>query len=191
VSALATAALPLRIHRPRIAVRLQPVQASVRPAGTENAAAIHALIEDHSSEGRLLPRSATEIAAHLDRFVVATVSGRLVGCVDLAPLSGGTAEIRSLVVAEHARSNGLGRRLLSAAIARAHHVGFDQLCAFTHSPSYFVQAGFSLVPHTWIPEKIGRDCRSCTSFGRCGQSALLLPLGRGTSRSVPHGSLND
>jgi hypothetical protein len=32
------------------------------------------------------------------------------------------------------------------------------------------------VPHTWVPEKIARDCTSCALFRRCGQHALVLPL---------------
>jgi hypothetical protein len=36
--------------------------------------------------------------------------------------------------------------------------------------------GFSIVPHTWVPEKIARDCTTCSQFRRCGQHALVLPL---------------
>jgi hypothetical protein len=36
--------------------------------------------------------------------------------------------------------------------------------------------GFSIVPHTWVPEKIARDCTSCSQFRRCGQQALVLCL---------------
>jgi len=56
--------------------------------------------------------------------------------------------------------------------------GFETLCAFTHSPEYFVRMGFSIVPHTWLPEKIETDCRSCAQFRHCGQYAVLLPLFR-------------
>jgi hypothetical protein len=41
---------------------------------------------------------------------------------------------------------------------------------------FFVQLGFSLVPHQWIPEKIRVDCASCALFRQCGQSAVLLTL---------------
>jgi hypothetical protein len=43
-----------------------------------------------------------------------------------------------------------------------------------------VQAGFSIVPHAWLPAKIERDCRSCSLFRTCGQYAVVLNLdGRG------------
>ena len=165
-----------------------PASVVVRSAVTEDAAAIHTLIVKHAAEGRLLPRSVDEIAAHIDRFVVATVaderraadlvrsSAHVIGCADLAPLSSSLAEVRSLVVDSSVRATGVGRRLLGELIVRARKTGFDALCAFTHAPAYFVQSGFSLVPHAWLPEKIDRDCRGCSLFRRCGQSAVVLPL---------------
>jgi N-acetylglutamate synthase-like GNAT family acetyltransferase len=160
----------------------------IRSAVAADATAIHTLIVDHTLEGRLLPRSVDDIALHIDRFVVATLvddrrgpelvrlAAKVVGCADLVPLSSSLAEVRSLVVDRSARANGIGRRLMSELAARARATGFDALCAFTHAPAYFVQGGFSLVPHAWLPEKVERDCRSCSSFRRCGQSAVLLPL---------------
>ena len=54
--------------------------------------------------------------------------------------------------------------------------GFRTLCAFTSARGFFVQMGFSLVPHSWLPEKIQADCRACARFRSCGQYALMLPL---------------
>jgi hypothetical protein len=53
------------------------------------------------------------------------------------------------------------------------------LCAFTHQPSHFVRLGFSIVPHVWVPEKIARDCVSCSLFRQCGQYAVSLQLRAG------------
>ena len=99
-----------------------------------------------------------------------------------APLSRTVAEIRSLVVSEDARSTGIGRRMIDALLARANAAGFERVCAFTHAPSYFVQLGFSIVPHDWLPEKISTNCGTCAQFRTCGQWAVMLPL-----RRVLHG----
>ena|SRR5688572_2617482 len=167
---------------------------TLRQATGDDAPAIHELIVSHLAEGRLLPRQLGEIAVHAHRFVVAVDddpgSGRLIGCVDLAPLSRTVAEVRSLVVSEDARSSGIGRRLIDAAVARAGRAGFERLCAFTHAPSYFVQLGFSLVPHEWLPEKIQTDCGTCAMFRRCQQYAVVLPLARATHGCVPLASLH-
>ena len=50
------------------------------------------------------------------------------------------------------------------------------MCAFAHDAGFFVRLGFSIVPHTWVPEKIAHDCVACPLFRSCGQRALILPL---------------
>lgn len=149
---------------------------TLRAATADDAPAIHALITNHLDEGHLLPRQTGEIAVHASRFIVVEDEGEIVGCADLAPLSRTVAEIRSLIVSAHVRSNGVGRRLIDALIARSRASGFEKLCAFTHAPSYFVRRGFSLVPHEWLPEKIRTDCGSCALFRKCGQYAVMLPF---------------
>jgi amino-acid N-acetyltransferase len=153
-----------------------PARVAVRSATAADVPAVHQLILHHAVEGRLLARSLDEVALHVDRFVVAAAGNRVVGCADLAPLSASVGEVRSLVVDSTARTGGIGRTLLDQLTARAERAGCAMLCAFTHSPAYFVRAGFSIVPHAWVPEKIDRDCRSCSLFRRCGQYAVALPL---------------
>ena len=162
----------------------------LRTATVADAEAIHALIEEYRGGGHLLPRTLDEIRAHAHRFVVAAVDGDVIGCADLAPLSRTVAEVRSLVVAAAARRTGLGRELVDDLVRRAGAAGFDRLCAFTHAPSYFVELGFSIVPHVWLPEKIQADCRSCPEFRQCGQYAVMLPLARSRHTCVPLASLH-
>jgi len=59
---------------------------------------------------------------------------------------------------------------------RARVRGFEALCAFTHQPAYFARLDFSIVPHTWLPEKISADCSVCPLFRRCGQYAMLVEV---------------
>jgi len=128
-------------------------------------------------EGRLLPRQLTELEVHIDRFVVA-VDGRgaIVGCGELAPLSHTVAEVRSLVVTGTRRGSGVGRRIVNELRERAKRDGYDDLCVFAHQPAYFAHMGFSIVPHTWLPEKIQADCYSCALFRQCGQYAMVADL---------------
>ena len=154
------------------------VETTFRVACDADADAIYHLVSGHVAEGRLLPRSRDEIASRVSRFLVAVADGHIVGCADLAPLSRRVAEVRSLVVDDGVRSCGIGRRLVRELEERALAAGFETLTAFTHTPGYFVQLGFSIVPHVWIPEKIEADCRTCPQFRRCGQYAVMLPLVR-------------
>ena len=149
---------------------------TLRTAETTDATHIHALISANLVEGHLLPRTLDELTVHAARFVVATRGRKIVGCAELAPLSARVAEVRSLVVDRDARSLGIGRALVAELQSRARLAGFAELCAFAHDAAYFVRLGFSMVPHTWVPEKIARDCASCALFRRCGQHALVLTL---------------
>lgn len=158
----------------------------MRPAAPGDADAIHALIEANLDEGHLLPRARSEIEARVERFLVAVdAASRLVGCAELAPLSTAVAEVRSLVVHADARHDGVGRRLVDTLVDRAAVHGFERLCAFTHSPGYFMRLGFSLVPHHWVREKIVTDCQGCALFRRCGQQAVMLSLGAAARRRGP------
>lgn len=157
---------------------------SLRPAETADAPALHALIAAHLEEGKLLPRTLEELTVHAPRFVVAvepTAAGdRIVGCAELAPLSSSVAEVRSLVVKDDVRRLGLGEQMVAALAARARNEDYQRLCAFAHEPAFFVRRGFSIVPHTWVPEKIAHDCYSCPLFRNCSQYAVMLDLDRAT-----------
>jgi amino-acid N-acetyltransferase len=183
------AATALRLHRRATALLLEPPprldQIAIRPAVRTDAGAIHALIETHRVDGRLLPRGEDEVAVHAERFTVAVCDGRVLACADLAPLGRDVAEVRSLVVDSSARCLGVGRLLVDALRRQAEAAGFSTLCAFTHVPGYFVARGFSIVPHEWLPEKIQADCRTCAQFRHCGQYAVMLPLTAPRSAWVP------
>ena len=151
----------------------------LRQGTTSDAGAIHALIAANLEIGHLLPRTFDDVEVHAPRFVVAVNGDQVIGCGELAPLSGAVAEVRSLVVDEQWRGQHAGVALVTALADRARELGFVTLCAFTHQPSHFVRLGFSIVPHVWVPEKIAHDCVSCALFRRCGQYAVSLPLRAG------------
>ncbi|MFA5910233.1 MAG: GNAT family N-acetyltransferase [Vicinamibacterales bacterium] len=172
-------------RRATAAKRFQPAKpaTALRAATLADAPALHALIAAHLEEGRLLPRTLDELAAHAARFVVATQGQRIVGCAELAPLSATVAEVRSLVVSREARQSGLGHQMVDELGRRAGREGFTRLCAFAHDPRFFVRLGFSIVPHTWVPEKIAHDCHSCPLFRNCGQYAIVLDVHRAQART--------
>jgi amino-acid N-acetyltransferase len=151
----------------------------LRAARPDDVQAVHRLIADNLEAGHLLPRGIDDLQQHAPRFIVADEDGAIVGCAEVAPLSAGVAEVRSLVVDETHRGQGVGTRLVEQVAAAAAARGFSTLCAFTHEPSRFVRMGFTIVPHIWVPEKISHDCTSCALFRRCGQYAVMLPLREG------------
>jgi N-acetylglutamate synthase-like GNAT family acetyltransferase len=149
---------------------------TLRSAGSSQAPKLHALISASLEEGHLLPRTLGELVVHAERFVVAIRGRRIIGCAELAPLSQHVAEVRSLVVDQGARGSGVGSMLVEELRQRARRGGFDKLAAFTHAPGYFIQMGFSIVPHLWLLEKVLTDCVGCPMFHRCGQYAMVVSL---------------
>jgi amino-acid N-acetyltransferase len=169
---------------------LDPSTIVVRTATADDAAAIHTLVEDHLAEGHLLPRQFSEIVVHAQRFVVAVQDDDVLACAELAPLSRSVAEVRSMVVSREVRGLGVGRRIVNELVRRAEVAGFEKLCAFSHTPGYFVHLGFSIVPHEWLPEKIVTDCHACSQFRRCGQYAVVRALERPRHACVPLAALH-
>ena len=149
----------------------------LRTAVRGDARRIHELIQRNQQAGHLLPRELSELTSRIDRFVVG-VDGRgsIVACGELVPLSSSLAEIRSLVVSEKRRRQGMGHRIVDELKLRARAGGYDDLCVFAHEPAFFAHMGFSIVPHTWLPEKIMADCRMCPLFRRCEQFAMVTDL---------------
>ena len=161
----------------------------IRRARPGDADAIYSLIEKNRERGHLLPRTAAEITARISStasFYVADAGAepqsRLVACAEVARLSRAVAEIRSLVVDEPFRGQGVASKLVSTLHRRAFLDGHDRLCAFSHDPAPFIRLGFSIVPHAWIPEKISADCAGCALFRQCGQHALVLFIARRSSQ---------
>ncbi|MQA29993.1 MAG: GNAT family N-acetyltransferase [Luteitalea sp.] len=160
---------------------------AIRTADPSQAVKLHAIIAANLVEGHLLPRTLAELTTRASGFVIAVRGRKIVGCAELAPLSPQVAEVRSLAVDESARHAGVGTMLVEELRQRARREGFDTLCAFTHVPGYFIQKGFSIVPHLWIPEKIFTDCVKCPHFQRCGQYATVLPLDSSVAEQVDRG----
>lgn len=149
---------------------------TLRTAEASEAKKLHALISANLEEGHLLPRELTELKTHAARFVVAIKGRQIVGCAELAPLSPHVAEVRSLAVDTKARGHHVGVMIVDELRRRAHRNGFEKLCAFTHAPGYFSQMGFSIVPHSWLLEKVFTDCVKCPQFRQCGQYGMEVPL---------------
>jgi amino-acid N-acetyltransferase len=149
---------------------------TLRSATPADARKLHALVSANLEEGHLLPRTLGELAVHAERFVVAVRARRIAGCAELAPLSPHVAEVRSLAVDRNERGEGIGTLLIDEIRRRARREGYEKLCAFTHTPGYFIHQRFSIVPHLWLPEKVFTDCVKCPLFRRCGQYAMVLPL---------------
>src|SRR5262249_59033289 len=86
----------------------------VRKAAMRDIPPILELINGYAAKGVMLPRTEFELSEAIRDFSVVTLDGKLLGCGALHFYSPTIAEIRSLAVHEHAKTHGVGRRLVEA-----------------------------------------------------------------------------
>jgi amino-acid N-acetyltransferase len=149
----------------------------IRRATIADAEQIQRLINHFADQGRLLPRSLSEIYDHLRDFHVYENKDRsIVGVCALHISWEDLAEIRSLAVVTEARNNGIGAQLVEACLEEARQLGVTRVFLLTYIPPYFERAGFRPVDKSTLPHKIWADCIRCVKFPNCDEIAMILDL---------------
>jgi N-acetylglutamate synthase-like GNAT family acetyltransferase len=134
--------------------------ATIRRAHASDAARIAALIEQHVASGTLLPRTPEFIAERAIDFLVATVDGRVVGCVHLEEYSPSLAEVRSIVVDASHQTRGIGTALVVAVERLAATREYRTVFAVSNNDTFFRSRGY--LPRE-IPE-LSRERSEVTRF---------------------------
>ena len=147
----------------------------LRPARLIDAPAITDLLAGFARLGMVRDRTAEDVKRDIGGFIVAVVEGRVVGSVALRIHSPSLYEIASLSVAEGHHGRGLGRRLIQAAVLRAHSRGVRRLFAFTMRVRLFEQLGFRAAPVTDFPQKLATDYGGA-AFAVGHKAAVVLDL---------------
>jgi amino-acid N-acetyltransferase len=136
------------------------------------------MLNHYASQGKLLPRSLSELYTHLrDTFVwVDQETGQIVGCCSLHIVWEDLAEVRSLAVREDQQKRGIGRLLVEACLQEAEQLEISRVFVLTYEIAFFEHMGFSQVDKNIFPQKIWADCLRCPKFPKCDETALLLEL---------------
>ncbi|PWT98120.1 MAG: N-acetylglutamate synthase [Terriglobia bacterium] len=137
---------------------------------------ILALINGYATKGIMLPRTEFEMSEAIRDFTVIESRGEFLGCGALHFYSPTMGEIRSLAVAEAAKSHGAGRRLVEALVAEAEIYELDAVFAFTYVVDFFNKVGFHVVERGVLPLKAWKDCLRCPKFHDCDEVAMLRVL---------------
>ena len=146
--------------------------AQLRPATAHDLVAIETLLGASD-----LP--VVGVAENLDGFVVAEANGEIVGTAAIESCRD-NALLRSVAVAPEWRARGLGRALVTRAIADAEARGVHALYLLTTTAeSYFPKFGFQQVSRSSVPRDVQDTaeireacpasaavlCRACTAQG--------------------------
>ena len=148
----------------------------VRKAVIEDVEPIHEILNAFAAQGKLLPRSLSDLYEHLRAYyVLETVPGeRIQGVCGLGICWKDLAEIESLAIAEAFQGLGLGRKLVDACLREAAALGLNKVFTLTYVPEFFVKRGFYEVDKSCLPHKIWADCLKCPKFPDCDETALML-----------------
>lgn len=148
----------------------------VRRASLEVVPGIADLVEVHFRRAEVLPRSLEAIQISVDDWFVAVDDAMVLACGSLVAYSPTLSEIRSLVVADPYKGNGLGKAVVNALIEEAQQRGIATVFALTRAIAFFEKAGFRRTDRFHFPEKVWRDCVTCSIQDRCDEFAFILSL---------------
>jgi amino-acid N-acetyltransferase len=149
---------------------------TVRKAVMRDIAPILDLINGYAARGLMLPRTEFEMSENIRDFSVVAAGGRVLGCGALHFYSPTMGEIRSLAVAEDAKTHGVGRRLVDGLVKEAADYSLHAVFAFTYVVDFFRKTGFRQVERGELPLKAWRDCLRCPKFQSCDEIAVLRVL---------------
>jgi amino-acid N-acetyltransferase len=146
------------------------------PARPTDVPAICQLLAHYAGMGDLLPRTTVDVQKNLHHFMVIRKDQQVIACGSLEHFTAELAEIRSLMVEQGFKKQGLGRIIVQALIARANDTPTKRIMALTYVPHFFHQLGFRTVSKEIFPEKIWGICVNCYKFHKCDEIAVLLEL---------------
>ena len=126
----------------------------VRPARTSDIKAIHKLIVDFASGGRMLQKETVTLYESVQEFMVAVEDGKVVGCGALHVLWEDLAEVRSVAITENLRGNGIGNQILERIIERARDLGLSRIFCLTFETKFFGRHGFQEIQGTPVEPEV-------------------------------------
>ena len=137
---------------------------------------MHKLINSLADKGEMLARSLSEIYENIRDYFVVRQGERVIACVALRVSWSDLAEIKSLVVAEDYRRQGVGARMMAACIRETKRLGISTIFCLTYQPAFFKKFGFSQADKAELPRKVWGECYRCPKFPDCDEVALIYHL---------------
>ena len=154
----------------------------IRKARMTEVPQIHKILEISARKGELLPRSLGELYDSIRDFqVYVDDQDRLLGCCALHPTWEDLGEIRSLVVSEKVRRQGIGRSLVNRCLEEGRDLDMQRIFVLTFNSPFFQRLEFVPISKSLLPHKIWAECIRCIHFPDCKEEALMLELPKDAS----------
>jgi amino-acid N-acetyltransferase len=149
----------------------------VRRARASDVQDITRLIGLFADQALMLRRTSDVVELAIDDYVVGVdARENIVGCGALKEYSPSVAEIAAIAVSPDAHGRGLGKAIVRAVEALAIKRGIFEVFALTLQPEFFAAIGYHRVDRARYPEKIRRDCLSCSRRFACNEICFAKSL---------------
>ncbi len=138
---------------------------------------MQALVEDEVKKGTILFRSSDEIATNIRSYILAKKEGSIVGFGALHFHAYNLGEVRSLIVSELCRGQGVGKSMVNKMVEEGRVLNVEKIFTLTYEQGFFKSIGFKEIPKESLPaHKIWADCINCKHFPVCDEIALIKTI---------------
>ena len=148
----------------------------IRKARITDVKQIQALINVFAGKDLMLSRPLSELYENIRDFWVIVEGKKIAGCCALHIFWQDLAEVKCLAVAANMQGRGLGKQLVTAALAEAKLLGAKKIFVLTYKPAFFKKFGFKRIRNSALPHMIWAECIKCCKFPGCNEIALLKIL---------------
>jgi len=150
----------------------------IRNAKLTDAFEIEQLVNFYAENGLMLSRKKENIIENIRNYIVAILENNVVGCCSISFFTETLAEIRSLAVREDLKGKGIGKKLVLSAEEILKEEGIKRIFVLTYQVEFFKKLGYSIVEKATFPQKIWRDCLSCSKIMQCDEVAMQKLIGQ-------------
>lgn len=139
---------------------------TVRPAHTGDVAGIRQMLQPYVDRGVMLGKETVQLFEDIQEFEVAVdPNDRVVGCGALHVMWQDLAEVRTVVVADDVRGQGVGHAILEELLAKAKNLRVRRVFCLTFETEFFGAHGFEPISETPIDDETYRELLLSTDDG--------------------------
>jgi amino-acid N-acetyltransferase len=126
----------------------------IRSAKTGDVKKIREIVDAYSDQRRLLTKETVTLFEAVQEFVVAELSGEVIGCGALHVLWEDLAEVRTVAVIESMHGKGVGHQILDQVLKNAKEIGVKKVFCLTFETKFFGAHGFEEIQGTPVTAEV-------------------------------------
>ncbi len=148
----------------------------IRKATVNDIPGIKNIIDHYAMQGKMLPRSLSELYECTRSFYVCEINEKIVGCCALQVSWENMAEVMSFAVRTEYRGKGIGTKLINAGLKEAKCLNIKDVFTLTYAVPFFQKQGFEIIDKQLLPHKVWSGCIKCPKFPNCDEVPMLKSI---------------